>query len=126
MKRKPFITGILIVAVILLVGAAVGVPAVLGSTKDLTSLLAEDVSAYRWQAMADSYSKLASVDLTTMSEADISAYRWKAMADYYSKLAAGDLTTLSADEVSAYRWSAMVEYYRAHGRIHWRISPPGR
>jgi hypothetical protein len=126
MNRKALIAGTLIVAVIIMVGAAIGVPSVLGSTSSLTTLSAGDVSAYRWQAMADYYTKLQTGDLTTLSEADASAYRWGAMADYYSKLQAGDLTTLSAEEVSAYRWKALAEYYSAQGMLRWRISPPGR
>ncbi len=126
MSRKALIAGTLIVALILLVGAAVGVPAVLGSTSNLTTLSAEDVSAYRWSAMADYYSKLQTGDLTTLSEADASAYRWGAMADYYSKLQTGDLTTLSAEEITDYRWQALVDYYSAQGLIRYRVSPPGR
>jgi len=126
MNRKALIAGTLIVAVILLVGAGIGVPAVLGSTSNLTTLSAEDVSAYRWNAMADYYSKLQVSDLTTLSEADISAYRWNAMADYYSKLQVSDLTTLSAEDITAYRWNAMADYYANLGFIRWRIVPPGR
>jgi len=126
MNRKALIAGTLIVAAILLAGAAIGVPSVLGSTSNLTTLSADDVSAYRWQAMADYYGRLQSVNLTTLSAADVSAYRWSAMADTYSKLQAGDLTTKSAEEITDYRWQALVDYYSTHGLIRYRSVPPGR
>jgi hypothetical protein len=59
-----------------------------------TALSASDVSAYRWQAMAEFYSSQAGLvpvtgeNLATISAADISAYRWQAMAAFYSKQAA--------------------------------------
>jgi len=126
MNRKALIAGTSIVAVILLVGAGIGVPAVLGSTSNLTTLSAEDVSAYRWNAMADYYSKLQSADLTTLSAGDVSAYRLNAADDYYARHQSADLTTLSAADVSAYRWNAMADYYATLGFIRWRIVPPGR
>ena len=98
MNRKALLVGTLIVAAIVLVGAAIGVPKVFGSTSDLT----------------------------TLSEADISAYRWKAMGDYYTRLQAVDLTTLSADEITAYRWKAMADFYSERGLLDYRFSPPGR
>lgn len=61
--------------------------------QDLTTLSAADISAYRWQAMADFYTTqqaqipVAGVDLTTLSTADVSAYRWQAMADFYANQA---------------------------------------
>lgn len=126
MNRKALIAGTLIVASILLVGAAIGVPSVFGSTSSLTTLSADDVSAYRWQAMADYYTRLQSVDLTALSAEDVSAYRWGAMADYYSKSQTGDLTTLSAEDITDYRWQALVDYYSTHGLIRYRSVPPGR
>ena len=126
MNRKAFIAGTIIVAAILLVGAAIGVPSVFGSTSNLTTLSAGDVSAYRWQAMAEYYHRLQSVDLTTYRADDISAYRWQAMADYYGKLQTGDLTTLSAEEITDYRWQALIDYFSTHGRIRYRSAPPGR
>ena len=126
MNRKALLVGTIIVAAIVLVGAAIGVPKVFGSTRNLTTLSADEVSAYRWKAMGDYYTRLQTGDLTTLSEADISAYRWKAMAEYYSKLQAGDLTTLSADEIIAYRWQAMADFYSEHGLLRYRFSPPGR
>ena len=126
MNRKALLAGTLIVAAIVLVGAAIGVPRVFGSTRNLTTLSADEVSAYRWKAMGDYYTRLQTGDLTTLSEADISAYRWQAMADYYSKFQAGDLTTLSADEITAYRWKAMADFYSERGLLRYRFSPPGR
>ena len=139
MNRKAFITGTLIVAVILLVGAAVGVPAVIGSSSNQTTQSDADISADRWVAMTEYYRQLETDDLTTLSEADIRADRWVAMTEYYSQLETGALTTLSEADVSAIRWAAMADYYsqfgtgdlttrsaddiRAYPR---RISPPGR
>lgn len=52
------------------------------------------------------------VDLRTLSPADVSAYRWNAMADYYAAQAQSvDLRTLSAGDISAYRWNAMAAFY---------------
>jgi hypothetical protein len=115
MKQKAFVTGALIVGVILLVGAAIGVPSVFGSTKNLTTLSADEVLDYRWKAMADYYGKLSARDLTTLSAEEALDYRWKAMADYYSRLSARDLTTLSADEILDFRWKALVEFYSTTG-----------
>ena len=126
MNRKALLAGTLVVAAIVLVGAAIGVPRVFGSTSNLTTLSANDVSAYRWQALGDYYTRLQTGDQTTLSEADISAYRWQALGDYYAKLQAGDLTTLSANDISAYRWQALGDYYREHGLLRYRFSPPGR
>ena len=126
MNRKALLVGTLIVAAIVLVGAAIGVPRVFSSTRDLTTLPADEVSAYRWRGMSEDYTRSQAGDLTTLSEADISAYRWKAMAEYYSKLQAGDLTTLSAEEITAYRWKAMADFYSERGLLRYRFSPPGR
>ena len=52
------------------------------------------------------------VDLRTLSAGDISAYRWNAMANYYANQAQNvDLRTLSAGDISAYRWNAMANFY---------------
>ena len=44
---------------------------------------AAEVSAFRWQAMADGYAKLG---LLNLDAGDISAFRWNAMAKGYEKL----------------------------------------
>ena len=85
MNRKVIVSGLLIVTVILLVGAVVGAPTAQGAAHDLTTLSADDISAYRWNAMAKFYSEHRGRDLTTLSAGDISAYRWNAMAKFYSK-----------------------------------------
>ena len=52
------------------------------------------------------------VDLTTLNDAEVSAYRWQAMAQFYAgQTATQNLTTLSDAEVSAYRWQAMAAFY---------------
>jgi hypothetical protein len=60
-------------------------------------------------------------DLTSLNAADISAYRWEAMAHYYVSHQTSptrDLTSLNAADISAYRWQAMAHYYVSH-----QISP---
>ena len=139
MNRKAFITGTLIVAVILLVGAAVGVPAVIGYSNKLTSQSEAEIRANRWVAMTEYYSQLEASDQTTSSEADVRANRWAAMTDYYSQLEAERLTTPSEADISAIRWATMTDYYsqfvtggltpRSPDGIRaypYRISPPGR
>ena len=111
MNRKAIITGTLIVAVILLVGAAVGVPAVIGYSNKLTSQSEAEIRANRWVAMTEYYSQLEAERLTTKSEADVRANRWAAMTDYYSQLETGGFTTRSPDGIRAYPY---------------RILPPGR
>lgn len=80
---------------------------------DLTTLSDGDISAYRWQAMAEFYAVQPAVsDLTTLSDGDISAYRWEAMAEFYTvQPAVSDLITLSDGDILAYRWEAMAEFY---------------
>lgn len=57
-------------------------------------------------------------DLTTLDAAEISAFRWIAMAEFYANqnksqgAVSGDLTTLNAADISAYRWNAMARYYQ--------------
>ncbi|MEJ2598762.1 MAG: hypothetical protein P8Z00_10545 [Anaerolineales bacterium] len=82
---------------------------------NLTTLSAEDVSAYRWQAMAQHYAgnPTRGSDLTALSAEDVSVYRWQAMAQAYARapISGNDLTALSAADVSAYRWQAMAQAY---------------
>jgi hypothetical protein len=55
--------------------------------------------------------------LTEFDPGDISAFRWNAMADYYAgqngeqSVLFSDLTTFDAAEIVAYRWNAMADYY---------------
>lgn len=71
-------------------------------------------------------------NLTALSAADITAYRWQAVADFYAASQAqipvtgGDLTTLSANEVSAYRWQAMADFYTSQTATAVQYGPPGR
>jgi hypothetical protein len=80
---------------------------------NLTTLSDDDISAYRWEAMAKFYAMQPTiVDLTTLNDGEISTYRWAAMAQYYAaQPGLADLTTLSDDDISAYRWEAMAEFY---------------
>jgi hypothetical protein len=55
--------------------------------------------------------------LTGLSANDVSAYRWQAIARFYAKdpYIGVDLTTLSPDDVMAFRWQAMARTYQAQG-----------
>jgi hypothetical protein len=74
----------------------------------------------------------AAQNLTTLSTDDVTAYRWQAMADFYAAQQAqipvtgGDLTTLSADDVTAYRWRAMADFYTSQASTAVKYGPPGR
>ncbi len=83
------------------------------ASTDLTTLSDDDVSAYRWQAMADFYTVGPTlVDLTTLNDSDVLSYRWEATADFYTDgQTLVDLATLSDTEISAYRWQAMADFY---------------
>jgi EamA domain-containing membrane protein RarD len=54
----------------------------------LTELSADEISAYRWEAIAQAYSgdPYAGVDLTTLNAQDVTAFRWLAKARVYEKL----------------------------------------
>jgi hypothetical protein len=71
-------------------------------------------------------------DSTTLSASDISAHRWQAMANFYSSQAAGipvtgvNLTALSAADISTYRWQALSMFYLKQALAKVRITPPGR
>jgi hypothetical protein len=74
----------------------------------------------------------AAQNLTTLSATDVTAYRWQAMADFYAAQQAqipvtgGDLTTLSAADISAYRWQAMADFYTNQAATAVQYGPPGR
>ena len=74
----------------------------------------------------------AAQNLTTLSADDVSAYRWEAMADFYAApqaqipVTGGDLTILSAADVSARRWQAMADFYASQASTAVKYGPPGR
>ena len=105
MKSKVIISGLLIVAVILMVGAVVAVPMAQATVSKVASPSAADVSAARWQALGEYYSMR---NVSFLSAADVSAARWQALGEYYSMRSA---SFLSAADVSAARWQALGEYY---------------
>ena len=117
--------GILITVLILILAGT----ALTSNRDNLTTLSTDEVSVYRWQAIANYYGTSAALapapsdDLTTLSADEVFAYRWQAMANYYGSRAAkipvtgGDLTTLSAEDVLAYRWLAMARFYADHPNI---------
>ena len=52
--------------------------------------------------------------------ADISAIRWQAMANYYEEhglLTRDDFDYMQAADISAMRWQAMANYYEEHGLL---------
>ena len=83
------------------------------ASSDLTTLSDDDISAYRWQAMADFYTDGSTlVDLTTLSDGDILSYRWQATANFYTdNPTLVDLTTLSDGDILSYRWQAIANFY---------------
>ena len=83
------------------------------ASTELSTLSDDDISAYRWQAMADFYTDgPALVDLTTLSDGDILSYRWQATANFYTDdPTLVDLTTLSDGDILSYRWQAMANFY---------------
>ena len=129
MNRKKILIGSLVLITALAISAFSGISINRSNTsheeeaRDLTTLDAAEISAFRWMAMAEFYvtnnelMETASMDLRILNAADISAFRWNAMAEFYvanSELmgtASMDLTTLDAAEISAYRWNAMAEFY---------------
>ena len=99
LHRQPYLLIALAILVLLL---AIATPfrrdiPTFSAGQDSTALSASDVSAYRWQAMAEFYSSQAGVipvtgeNVAALSASDISAYRWQAMAAFYSKQAASNV-----------------------------------
>jgi hypothetical protein len=82
---------------------------------------AADLSAYRWQAMAQYYKDhglLTRDDFDYVKAANVLAYRCRAMAEFYNDndmLTRFD-TNAAADNL-AYRWRAMARYYRDHDML---------
>jgi hypothetical protein len=82
------------------------------------SAAAADLSAYRWQAMANFYKDndlLNSGTFDSVAAADLSAYRWQAMANFYKDndlLNSGTFDSAAAADLSAYRWQAMANFYK--------------
>jgi len=71
-------------------------------------------------------------NLTTLSAADVSAYRWEAMAKFYAAqgvqipVTGGNLTILSNADISAYRWDAMARFYAGRAPAAVNLSWPPR
>jgi hypothetical protein len=105
MNRKVIFIGFALVAVILLVGAVVGVPlAQASASKAVTGSIA-NVSAARWQALGESYSQRSAPSLAV---ANVSAARWQALGESY--ILRGT-SSQSAADVSAARWQALGESF---------------
>lgn len=91
------------------------------------------IMIYRSGALpAFSVGQPAAQNLTTLSSDDVSAYRWEAMADFYAApqaqipVTGGELTILSAADVSARRWQAMADFYASQASTAVKYGPPGR
>lgn len=86
---------------------------------------AADISAMRWQAMAEAYEKAGLLN-ERMDAGDVSATRWQAMGRFYEEQ--GLLTrdafdyAQAADDL-AYRWNAMGEAYEKAGLLNDRLDP---
>jgi len=85
---------------------------------------AADLSAYRWQAMAQFYKDhglLTRDDFDYVKSANVLAYRWRAMAQFYKD---HDMLTRFDDDAAAdnmaFRWLAMARYYEKHGLLNER------
>jgi hypothetical protein len=89
-----------------------------GVQNTFNSAGAADLSAYRWQAMANFYAEnglLNSRTFDSAAAADLSAYRWRAMANFYADndlLNSRTFDSAAAADLSAYRWRAMGEFYK--------------
>jgi hypothetical protein len=81
-----------------------------------TSLSPGELSAYRWNAMAQAYEQAGLLN-NSPDAADISAYRWNAMAQAYKQ--AGLLNFHNnPDDLLAYRWNAMAQAYKQAGLLN--------
>lgn len=77
---------------------------------------AADISALRWQAMAEAYERAGLLN-DRIEPGDASAYRWQAMARAYEQ--AGLLIDrLDPGDVAAFRWQAMAEAYERAGLLN--------
>lgn len=74
------------------------------------SQLLRDVSAARWQAMGEYYSKLSALvpNFDANLIRDVSAVRWQALGEAYLAV------NLKARQADVARWQAMGEYYSKH------------
>lgn len=85
---------------------------------------AANLSAYRWQAMANFYEDnglLTRDDFDYEAASNLSAYRWQAMANFYKDnglLTRENFDYEAAANLSAYRWQAMASYYEKHGLLN--------
>jgi hypothetical protein len=78
----------------------------------------DDVVAYRWLAMAKEYERLGLLN-DKMDPSDVQAYRWNAMAQEYKRLGLLNNKT-DPDDVLAYRWLAMAKFYERNGLLNER------
>ena len=118
-KIAPSLVVVSLIAVIsyLLVFLTRGIDLPSASPQTITkSMSPGDLSAYRWNAMAQAYEQAGLLN-NTPDAADISAYRWNAMAQAYEQ--AGLLNFHNNhDDLLAYRWNAMAQAYRQAGLLN--------
>lgn len=87
---------------------------------------AADLSAYRWQAMAQYYKDhglLTRDDFDYVKAANLLAYRWRAMARFYQDHDMLTRAYRASDEAAdnmAFRWLAMARFYEKHGLLNER------
>jgi hypothetical protein len=90
---------------------------------------AADLSAYRWQAMADFYENhglLTRDNFDYEQAANNLAYRWQAMARFYEKngiLTRDNFDYEQAANNLAYRWQAMARFYEKNGMLTRDATP---
>jgi putative heme degradation protein len=84
---------------------------------------AADLSAARWQAMAEFYEEqgmLTRDNFDYEQAAENSAARWQAMAEFYEEqgmLTRDNFDYEQAADLSATRWQAMAEFYEEQGLL---------
>ena len=89
----------------------------------LTQLNHGDISAFRWNAIAQGYEKIdlpSQPLLTQLNHGEIAAFRWNAIAQGYEKMDLSYptlLTELAPGDIMAFRWNAMARAYEKMGLI---------
>jgi uncharacterized protein (DUF2249 family) len=84
---------------------------------NLTQFNADEIAAYRWNAIAEGYAKMdlpSKPLLTQLNYGEITAFRWNAIAEGYAKMDLPSkplLTQLNHGEIAAFRWNAIAEGY---------------
>jgi hypothetical protein len=122
MNKKMLWIASLMFTMVLVISAFGGLSRAFASQGSLTTYSADEISAYRWSAMAKFYEAqgVSTGYLTSLNAADRAAYRWSAMDREHllsatSGAMSADLTDYNAADISAYRWDAMAKFYASQG-----------